>query len=79
MARPAVVAVATQNEHRTSIPVDVFVTAWSELLKCENSASTMTFVCFIQRSRFPFLYPRITEGRDINDIAMDLKDAFDKI
>ncbi|MBO1197840.1 BrxA/BrxB family bacilliredoxin [Staphylococcus simiae] len=83
LARPAAVAVATQNEYKPTHTVTVFAgqdkEATSTMREYIGQApSSPSFALFKGRDLVHFMPREHIEGRDINDIAMDLKDAFDE-
>ncbi|EHJ06761.1 bacilliredoxin BrxA [Staphylococcus simiae] len=83
LARPAAVAVATQNEYRPTHTVTVFAGQDKEATSAMReyigqAPSSPSFALFKGRDLVHFMPREHIEGRDINDIAMDLKDAFDE-
>ena len=68
LARPAAVAVAEQNEVKPDHKVTVFA---------GQVPSSPSYALFKGQHLVHFIPREHIEGRDINDIAMDLKDAFD--
>lgn len=82
LARPAAVAVAEQNEKRPSNKVTVFAgqdkPATEKMREfIQQVPSSPSFALFKGKNLVHFMPREHIEGRDINDIAMDLKDAFD--
>ncbi|MBI5975472.1 bacilliredoxin BrxA [Staphylococcus canis] len=82
LARPAAVAVAEQNERKPSHKVTVFAgqdKAATEKMRnyIQQVPSSPSFALFKGKDLVHFIPREHIEGRDINDIAMDLKDAFD--
>uniref|UniRef100_UPI00085191EA bacilliredoxin BrxA n=1 Tax=Staphylococcus aureus TaxID=1280 RepID=UPI00085191EA len=83
LARPAAVAVATQNEHRPRNTVTVFAGQDKEATATmrefiQQATSSPSYALFKGRDLVYFMPREFIEARDINDIAMDLKDAFDE-
>lgn len=83
LARPAAVAVATQNDHRPTHTVTVFAGQDKEATSAMReyigqAPSSPSFALFKGKNLVHFMPREHIEGRDINDIAMDLKDAFDE-
>lgn len=82
LARPAAVAVAEQNEAKPTNKVTVFAGQDKEATATmreyiQQVPSSPSFSLFKGQNLVHFMPREHIEGRDINDIAMDLKDAFD--
>ena len=82
LARPAAVAVAEQNEAKPTNKVTVFAGQDKEATATmreyiQQVPSSPSFALFKAQNLVHFMPREHIEGRDINDIAMDLKDAFD--
>ena len=82
LARPAAVAVAEQNEAKPTNKVTVFAGQDKEATATmreyiQQVPSSPSFALFRGQNLVRFMPREHIEGRDINDIAMDLKDAFD--
>ncbi|WP_154835006.1 bacilliredoxin BrxA [Staphylococcus pasteuri] len=82
LARPAAVAVAEQNEAKPTHKVTVFAGQDKEATETmreyiQQVPSSPSFALFKGQNLVHFMPREHIEGRDINDIAMDLKDAFD--
>ncbi|MEX3473706.1 BrxA/BrxB family bacilliredoxin [Staphylococcus warneri] len=82
LARPAAVAVAEQNEAKPTNKVTVFAGQDKEATATmreytQQVPSSPLFALFKGQNLVHFMPREHIEGRDINDIAMDLKDAFD--
>ncbi|AGC90617.1 bacilliredoxin BrxA [Staphylococcus warneri] len=82
LARPAAVAVAEQNEAKPTNKVTVFAGQDKEATATmreyiQQVPSSPSFALFKGQNLVHFMPREHIEGRDINDIAMDLKDAFD--
>ncbi|MFO3689242.1 bacilliredoxin BrxA [Staphylococcus felis] len=82
LARPAAVAVAEQNDRKPSNKVTVFAgqdKAATEKMReyIQQVPSSPSFALFKGTNLVHFMPREYIEGRDINDIAMDLKEAFD--
>lgn len=82
LARPAAVAVAEQNEAKPTNKVTVFAGQDKEATATmreyiQQVPSSPSFALFKGQNLVHFMPREHMEGRDINDIAMDLKDAFD--
>ncbi|ARJ51852.1 bacilliredoxin BrxA [Staphylococcus lutrae] len=82
LARPAAVAVAEQNEHKPTNKVTVFAGQdKAATLKMreyiQQAPSSPSFALFKGSQLVHFMPREHIEGRDINDIAMDIKNAFD--
>ena len=79
LARPAAVAVAEQNEAKPTNKVTVFAGQDKEATATmrEYIQQVPSFALFKGQNLVHFMPREHIEGRDINDIAMDLKDAFD--
>ncbi|MDT0692337.1 bacilliredoxin BrxA [Staphylococcus chromogenes] len=82
LARPAAVAVAEQNEKKPTHKVTVFAGQDKEATAkmrdyIQQVPSSPSFALFKGNQLVHFIPREHIEGRDINDIAMDIKDAFD--
>ncbi|MGX0480380.1 bacilliredoxin [Staphylococcus pasteuri] len=82
LARPAAVAVAEQNEAKPTHKVTIFAGQDKEATETmreyiQQVPSSPSFALFKGQNLVHFMPREHIEGRDINDIAMDLKDAFD--
>ncbi|EJG1227199.1 BrxA/BrxB family bacilliredoxin [Staphylococcus pseudintermedius] len=82
LARPAAVAVAEQNEYKPTNKVTVFAGQDKEATAkmreyIQQVPSSPSFALFKGSELVHFIPREHIEGRDINDIAMDIKDAFD--
>ncbi|PTU82789.1 bacilliredoxin BrxA [Staphylococcus pasteuri] len=82
LARRAAVAVAEQNEAKPTHKVTVFAGQDKEATETmreyiQQVPSSPSFALFKGQNLVHFMPREHIEGRDINDIAMDLKDAFD--
>ena len=82
LARPAAVAVAEQNEAKPTHKVTVFAGQDKEATQTmrdyiQQVPSSPSYALFKGQNLVHFIPREHIEGRDINDIAMDLKDAFD--
>ena len=82
LARPAAVAVAEQNEVKPDHKVTVFAGQDKEATQTmrdyiQQVPSSPSYALFKGQHLVHFIPREHIEGRDINDIAMDLKDAFD--
>ena len=81
LARPAAVAVAEQNEVKPDHKVTVFAgpdKATQTMKRLHPTSSFKSSYALFKGQHLVHFIPREhIEGRDINDIAMDLKDAFD--
>ena len=82
LARPAAVAVAEQNEKKPTHKVTVFAgqdkEATAKMLDyIQQVPSSPSYALFKGNQLVHFIPREHIEGRDINDIAMDIKDAFD--
>ncbi|MCE3021559.1 bacilliredoxin BrxA [Staphylococcus pasteuri] len=82
LARPAAVAVAEQNEAKPTHKITVFAGQDKEATETmreyiQQVPSSPSFALFKGQNLVHFMPREHIEGRDINDIAMDLKDAFD--
>ena len=82
LARPAAVAVAEQNENKPNHKVTVFAGQDKEATAkmreyIQQVPSSPSFAIFRGKKLVHFMPSENIEGRDINDIAMDIKDAFD--
>lgn len=82
LARPAAVAVAEQNEKKPTHKVTVFAGQDKEATAkmrdyIQQVPSSPSYALFKGNQLVHFIPREHIEGRDINDIAMDIKDAFD--
>lgn len=82
LARPVAVAVAEQNEAKPTHKVTVFAGQDKEATQTmrdyiQQVPSSPSYALFKGQNLVHFIPREHIEGRDINDIAMDLKDAFD--
>lgn len=82
LARPAAVAVAEQNEKKPTHKVTVFAGQDKEATAkmreyIQQVPSSPSYALFKGDQLVHFIPREHIEGRDINDIAMDIKDAFD--
>ncbi|UEX89176.1 bacilliredoxin BrxA [Staphylococcus ratti] len=82
LARPAAVAVAEQNEKKPTHKVTVFAGQDKEATAkmreyIQQAPSSPSYALFKGDQLVHFIPREHIEGRDINDIAMDIKDAFD--
>lgn len=82
LARPAAVAVAEQNEKKPTHKVTVFAGQDKEATTkmrdyIQQVPSSPSYALFKGNQLVHFIPREHIEGRDINDIAMDIKDAFD--
>ncbi|MBF1992189.1 BrxA/BrxB family bacilliredoxin [Staphylococcus schleiferi] len=82
LVRPAAVAVAEQNENKPNHKVTVFAGQDKEATAkmreyIQQVPSSPSFALFRGTQLVHFMPREHIEGRDINDIAMDIKDAFD--
>lgn len=82
LARPAAVAVAEQNDKKPTHKVTVFAgqdkAATAKMREyIQQVPSSPSFALFKGSQLVHFIPREHIEGRDINDIAMDIKDAFD--
>jgi len=82
LARPAAVAVAEQNEVKPDHKVTVFAGQDKEATQTmrdyiQQVPSSPSYALFKGQHLVHFIPREHIEGRDINDIAMNLKDAFD--
>ncbi|PTF71022.1 bacilliredoxin BrxA [Staphylococcus chromogenes] len=82
LARPAAVAVAEQNEKKPTHKVTVFAGQDKEATAkmrdyIQQVPSSPSFALFKGNQLVHFIPREHIEGRDIHDIAMDIKDAFD--
>ncbi|MCO4326775.1 BrxA/BrxB family bacilliredoxin [Staphylococcus agnetis] len=82
LARPAAVAVAEQNENKPTHKVTVFAgqnkAATAKMRDyIQQVPSSPSYALFKGTQLVHFIPREHIEGRDINDIAMDIKDAFD--
>ncbi|WP_341775053.1 bacilliredoxin BrxA [Staphylococcus hyicus] len=82
LVRPAAVAVAEQNDKKPTHKVTVFAgqdkAATAKMREyIQQVPSSPSFALFKGSQLVHFIPREHIEGRDINDIAMDIKDAFD--
>ncbi|UXR79225.1 MULTISPECIES: bacilliredoxin BrxA [unclassified Staphylococcus] len=82
LARPAAVAVAEQNEKKPDYKVTVFAGQDKEATETmrdyiQQVPSSPSFALFKGKNLVHFTPREHIEGRDINDLAMDIKEAFD--
>ena len=82
LARPAAVAVAEQNEKKPNHKVTVFAGQDKEATETmrayiQQVPSSPSFALFKGKDLVHFTPREHIEGRDINDLAMDIKEAFD--
>lgn len=82
LARPAAVAVAEQNEKKPDYKVTVFAGQDKEATETmrdyiQQVPSSPSFALFKGKNLVYFTPREHIEGRDINDLAMDIKEAFD--
>lgn len=82
LARPAAVTVAEQNEKKPTHKVTVFAGQDKEATAkmrdyIQQVPSSPSYALFKGNQLVHFIPREHIEGRDINDIAMDIKDAFD--
>lgn len=82
LARPAAVAIAEQNEKKPTHKVTVFAGQDKEATAkmrdyIQQVPSSPSYALFKGNQLVHFIPREHIEGRDINDIAMDIKDAFD--
>ena len=82
LARPAAVAVAEQNDKKPTNKITVFAGQDKEATQTmrdyiQQVPSSPSYALFKGQNLVHFIPREHIEGRDINDIAMDLKDAFD--
>ncbi|UXR70822.1 bacilliredoxin BrxA [Staphylococcus sp. IVB6240] len=82
LARPAAVAVAEQNEKKPDNKVTVFAGQDKEATETmrdyiQQVPSSPSFALFKGKNLVHFTPREHIEGRDINDLAMDIKEAFD--
>ncbi|WP_432370602.1 bacilliredoxin BrxA [Staphylococcus chromogenes] len=82
LARPAAVAVAEQNKKKPTHKVTVFAGQDKEATAkmrdyIQQVPSSPSYALFKGNQLVHFIPREHIEGRDINDIAMDIKDAFD--
>ncbi|PTG08902.1 BrxA/BrxB family bacilliredoxin [Staphylococcus chromogenes] len=82
LARPAAVAVAEQNDKKPTHKVTVFAGQDKEATAkmrdyIQQVPSSPSYALFKGNQLVHFIPREHIEGRDINDIAMDIKDAFD--
>ncbi|UXR75348.1 MULTISPECIES: bacilliredoxin BrxA [unclassified Staphylococcus] len=82
LARPAAVAVAEQNEKKPDNKVTVFAGQDKEATETmrdyiQQVPSSPSFALFKGKNLVHFTPREHIEGRDINDLAIDIKEAFD--
>ncbi|AVQ33177.1 BrxA/BrxB family bacilliredoxin [Staphylococcus muscae] len=82
LARPAAVAVAEQNDKKPDYKVTVFAGQDKEATATmrdyiQQVPSSPSFALFKGKELVHFTPREHIEGRDINDLAMDIKEAFD--
>ncbi|MCS4485429.1 bacilliredoxin BrxA [Staphylococcus americanisciuri] len=82
LARPAAVAVAEQNDKKPDNKVTVFAGQDREATETmrnyiQQVPSSPSFALFKGHTLVHFTPREHIEGRDINDLAMDIKEAFD--
>lgn len=82
LARPAAVAVAEQNDKKPDHKVTVFAGQDKEATETmrnyiQQVPSSPSFALFKGQQLVHFTPREHIEGRDINDLAMDIKEAFD--
>lgn len=83
LARPAAVAVADQNDKKPTHKVTVFAGQDKEATQTmrdyiQQVPSSPSYVLFKGTELKHFIPREHIEGRDIQDICMDIKDAFDE-
>ncbi|UQA64675.1 bacilliredoxin BrxA [Staphylococcus hominis] len=83
LARPAAVAVADQNDKKPTHKVTVFAGQDKEATQTmrdyiQQVPSSPSYALFKGTELKHFIPREHIEGRDIQDICMDIKDAFDK-
>ena len=82
MARPAAVTVAEQNEKKPTNKVTVFAGQDKEATEemrafIQQVPSSPSYALFKGKELKHFMPREHIEGRDIQDICMDIKDIFD--
>ncbi|MGW9940499.1 bacilliredoxin [Staphylococcus hominis] len=83
LARPAAVAVADQNDKKPTHKVTVFAGQDKEATQAmrdyiQQVPSSPSYALFKGTELKHFIPREHIEGRDIQDICMDIKDAFDE-
>lgn len=83
LARPAAVAVAEQNDKKPDHKVTVFAGQDKEATQemrefIQQVPSSPSFALFKGTELKHFMPRKYIEGRDIQDICMDIKDMFDE-
>ena len=83
LARPAAVAVADQNDKKPTHKVTVFAGQDKEATQTKRDyiqqvPSSPSYALFKGTELKHFIPREHIEGRDIQDICMDIKDAFDE-
>ena len=83
LARPAAVAVADQNDKKPTHKVTVFAEQDKEATQTmrdyiQQVPSSPSYALFKGTELKHFIPREHIEGRDIQDICMDIKDAFDE-
>lgn len=83
LARPAVVAVAEQNDKKPTNKITVFAGQDKEATQTmreyiQQVPSSPSYALFKGTELKHFIPREHIEGRDIQDICMDIKDAFDE-
>ena len=83
LARPAAVAVAEQNDKKPTNKITVFAGQDKEATQqardyFEQVPSSPSYALFKGTELKHFIPREHIEGRDIQDICMDIKDAFDE-
>ncbi|MBI5972486.1 bacilliredoxin BrxA [Staphylococcus caledonicus] len=83
LARPAAVAVAEQNEKKPTNKITVFAGQDKEATQTmreyiQQIPSSPSYALFKGTELKHFIPREHIEGRDIQDICMDIKDAFDE-
>ena len=83
LARPAAVAVAEQNDKKPTNKITVFAGQDKEATQTmreyiQQVPSSPSYALFKGTELKHFILREHIEGRDIQDICMDIKDAFDE-
>lgn len=83
LARPAAVAVAEQNDKKSTNKITVFAGQDKEATQTmreyiQQVPSSPSYALFKGTELKHFIPREHIEGRDIQDICMDIKDAFDE-
>lgn len=83
LARPAAVAVAEQNDKKPTNKITVFAGQDKEATQTmreyiQQVPSSPSYALFKGTELKHFIPREYIEGRDIQDICMDIKDAFDE-